>query len=409
MNAETGGAGTGGNAANIKLPIYLDYQATTPLDPRVLEAMMPYFTEKFGNPHSRTHSFGAEAAAAVERARGQIASLIGAEAREVIFTSGATESNNLALKGVAAFERAHYKGRRDRIVTLATEHKCVIETCKHLAANGFDVVFLPVGGDGLLDMDRLAGAITETTLMVSIMGVNNEIGVIQPLAEIGALCRERGVTFHSDCAQAVGKVAIDVAAMKLDLMSISGHKLYGPMGVGVLYVRRRPRVRLEALIDGGGQERGMRSGTLPAPLCVGMGEACAIAEAEMAGEAERPGRWRQRMYEGITGRVPEATLNGDLARRIPGNLNFSFAGVDGESLIAALDGLAVSTGSACTSAAVEPSYVLRALGVSRELADASIRFGMGRFTSEAEVDYAVDTVAAQVARLRAGGATRETA
>ena len=402
MNAETDGA-------NIKLPIYLDYQATTPLDPRALEAMLPYFTGKFGNPHSRTHSFGAEAEAAVERARGQIASLIGAEAREVIFTSGATESNNLALKGVAAFERAHYKGRRNRIVTLATEHKCIIETCNHLARDGFDVVFLPVAADGLVDMGGLAGALTETTLMVSIMGVNNEIGVIQPLAEIGALCRERGVTFHSDCAQAVAKVPINVAAMNLDLMSISGHKMYGPMGIGVLYVRRRPRVRLEPLFAGGGQERGMRSGTLPAPLCVGLGEACAIAQAEMADEAERLGRFSRRMYEGITGRVPEATLNGDLVRRIPGNLNFSFAGVDGESLIAALDGLAVSTGSACTSAAVEPSYVLRALGVSNKLADASIRFGLGRFTSEAEVDYAVDTVAAQVARLRNAGGERESA
>ena len=405
MNARAGGDG----GANIRLPIYLDYQATTPLDPRALEAMMPYLTEKFGNPHSTTHSFGAVAAAAVEHARAQVAGLIGAEPREIVFTSGATESNNLALKGVAAFERAHYKGRRDRVVTLATEHKCVIETCKRLAADGFDMVFLPVGGDGLVDLDVFRAALTDNTLLVSVMGVNNEIGVIQPLAEIGALCRERGARLHSDCAQAVGKIPVDVNAMNIDLLSISGHKVYGPKGVGVLYVRRRPRVRLAALIDGGGQERGMRSGTLPTPLCVGLGEACAIAQREMAGEAERVGRLRERMYRGITARLPDVFLNGDGERRIPGNLNFSFAGVDGESLIAAMGDLAVSTGSACTSAAVEPSYVLRALGVADDLADASIRFGLGRFTTEAEVDYAVDTVAGQVARLRAGGSGRATA
>ena len=386
--------------ASIRLPIYLDYQATTPLDPRVLETMLPYFTEKFGNPHSRSHAYGHEAETAVETARAQVAALIGAEAREIVFTSGATESNNLALKGVTDFQREHYKGRRDRIVTLATEHKCVVETCRRLERDGFDVVFLPVRSNGLVDLDALGEAVTERTILVSIMGVNNEIGVIQPLAEIGAICRQRGAYLHSDCAQAVGKIPLDVDDMGIDLMSISAHKMYGPKGIGALYVRRRPRVRLTALIDGGGQERGMRSGTLPAPLCVGFGEACAIAGREIDEERRRLAGLRDRFHAGVTGRVPDVTLNGDAGERIPGNLNFSFAGVDGESLIAALGDLAVSTGSACTSALVEPSYVLRALGLDDALADASIRFGIGRFTTEAEIDYAVETVAEKVAGLR---------
>jgi cysteine desulfurase len=393
------GANTGAGA-NIKLPIYLDYQATTPLDPRALEAMMPYFTEHFGNPHSSTHEFGATSAAAVERAREQVASLIGAEAREIVFTSGATEANNLAIKGVAAFECEHRKGQRKRVITVITEHKCVIETCKYLGRDGHDIVTLPVDGDGIVDLGDLAAAINDETLLVSVMGVNNETGVIQPLAEIGALCREHGAYLHSDCAQAVGKIPLDVNAMKIDLMSISGHKLYGPKGIGALYVRRRPRVRLLAMIDGGGQERGMRSGTLPTPCCVGFGEACAIAEAEMASDHERLAQLRDRLLEGITANTDGVTLNGDRTRRIPGNLNLSFTGVGGEQLVAALSDLAVSTGSACNSASVEPSYVLMALGMGSERADASIRFGIGRFTTEAEIDYAIQTVVGQLSRLR---------
>ena len=386
--------------ANIKLPIYLDYQATTPLDPRALEAMMPYLTECFGNPHSSTHAFGSDCAEAVERARAQVASLIGAQAREIVFTSGATEANNLAIKGVAAFECEHYKGRRKRIITVATEHKCVIETCKRLGRDGHDIVTLPVDRDGLVDLDQLADVMNDETLLLSVMGVNNETGVIQPLTEIGALCRERGVYLHSDCAQAVGKIPLDVNAMNIDLMSISAHKVYGPKGVGALYVRRRPRVRLLAMIDGGGQERGMRSGTLPTPSCVGFGEACAIAQAEMESEHERLGHLRDRLLEGITSRVEGVSLNGDPRRRIPGNLNLSFTGVGGEQLVEALADLAVSTGSACNSASVEPSYVLLALGLGSAAADASIRFGFGRFTTEAEIDYAIQTVAEQLARLR---------
>ena len=398
--AEAVKSGRRERSANIKLPIYLDYQATTPLDPRVLEAMMPYFTEHFGNPHSTTHAFGTISADAVERARGQIASLIGADAREIVFTSGATEANNLAIKGVAAFEHDHYKGRRNRVITLVTEHKCVIETCNHLGRDGYDIVTLPVNGRGIVDLDRLADAMNDQTLLVSVMGVNNETGVIQPLAEIGALCRRHGAHLHSDCAQAVGKIPLDVDAMNIDLMSISGHKIYGPKGIGALYVRRRPRVRLVAMIDGGGQERGMRSGTLPTPICVGFGEACAIAEAEMEGEGNRLAGLRDRLFEGITAKVGGVQLNGDRERRIPGNLNLSFDGVGGEQLVAALGDLAVSTGSACNSASVEPSYVLMALGLGATRADASIRFGIGRFTSEAEIDYAIQTVTEQLARLR---------
>ncbi|MDY0883683.1 IscS subfamily cysteine desulfurase [Dongia soli] len=380
-----------------QLPIYLDYQATTPCDPRVVQAMLPYFTEKFGNPHSRNHPFGWEAEEAVEKARRQVASIIGADEKEVIFTSGATESNNLALKGVAHFQ----KDRKNHIITTVTEHKCVLDSCRHLEMEGFEVTYLPVQQNGLIDLEQLKAAITEKTVIVSIMAVNNEIGVIQPLAEIGKICRERRVYFHTDAAQAVGKIPLDVNAMNIDLMSISGHKIYGPKGIGALYVRRKPRVRLDALIHGGGQERGMRSGTLATPLCVGLGEACAIAEKEMASEAERLKYLRDRMYKQFKERLPEVFLNGDLDQRIPGNLNLSFAYVEGEGLMMGIKDLAVSSGSACTSASLEPSYVLRALGVEEELAHTSLRLGIGRFTTEQDVDYAVEHIIESVNRLRA--------
>src|SRR6266404_311417 len=377
-------------------PIYLDYQATTPLDPRVLEAMMPYFTHKFGNAHSRSHSFGWEAEEGVEKARAQIARLIGADEKEVVFTSGATESNNLAIKGVAEF----YKDRRNHIVTTVTEHKCVLDTCRHLEQEGFVVTYLPVQQNGLVDLDRLREAVTDKTVIVSIMAVNNEIGVIQPLAEIGKICREKGAFFHTDAAQAVGKIPLDVEAMNIDLMSISGHKIYGPKGIGALYVRRRPRVRLAAMIHGGGQERGMRSGTLPTPLCVGIGEACEIAMKEMEVEAKRLTKLRDRLLKGLQSKLTDIVINGDLDHRIPGNLNISFAYVEGESLMMGIKNLAVSSGSACTSASLEPSYVLRALGVNEELAHTSIRFGLGRFTTVDEIDMAIEQVVAAVTRLR---------
>ncbi len=380
-------------------PIYLDYQATTPTDPRVVEAMLPYFSEHFGNPHSVHHSFGWDAEAAVETARGQIAALIGAEPREIVFTSGATESNNLAIKGAARF----HKARRPHLVTLTTEHKCVLESCRRMESEGLEVTYLPVEGNGLIDLDRLEAAVTERTALVSIMAVNNEIGVIQPLAEIGAICREKGAYFHSDAAQAAGKIPLDVQAMSIDLLSISGHKLYGPMGIGALYVRRRPRVRLEPLFDGGGQERGFRSGTVPAPLCVGLGAACAIAGEVMAAEAERLAGMARRLLEGLSLRVSGIQVNGDRERRIPGNLNISFESVAAEALMEAMPDLALSSGSACTSASVEPSYVLRALGLSDERATASVRIGLGRFTTEVEIDTAVDRIAATVARLRESG------
>jgi cysteine desulfurase len=377
-------------------PIYLDYQATTPMDPRVLEAMMPYFTVKFGNPHSRSHSYGWEAEEAVEKARGQIAKLIGADEKEVVFTSGATESNNLAIKGVAHF----YKDRRNHIVTVVTEHKCVLDTCRHLEQEGFEITYLPVRQDGLVDLDQLRAAVTDKTVLVSVMAVNNEIGVIQPLQEIGAICREKGAFFHTDAAQAAGKIPLDVEAMNIDLMSISGHKLYGPKGIGALYVRRKPRVRLVALIDGGGQERGFRSGTLPTPLCVGLGEACEIAMKEMGAEAARLRKLRDRFLDGLKAKLPDIYVNGDLEQRIPGNLNISFAYVEGESLIMGIKSLSVSSGSACTSASLEPSYVLRALGVEEELAHTSLRIGFGRFTTEQEVDTAVADIVKHVSRLR---------
>lgn len=378
------------------MPIYLDYQATTPCDPRVVAAMLPWFTEKFGNPHSRNHAYGWEAEEAVEQARAEIAALIGADAKEIVFTSGATESNNLAIKGAARFLR----DKRDHIITVTTEHKCVLDTCRHLEQDGFRVTYLPVGTDGLIDLDQLAAEITDRTAVVSVMGANNEIGVIQPLAEIGALCRSKGVLFHSDCAQAVGKIPLDVNAMNIDLMSISGHKIYGPKGIGALYVRRRPRVRLVPLINGGGQERGMRSGTLATPLCVGFGTAAALCKAEMASEAERLLGLRNRLLSGLEQRLPEIYVNGDLERRLPGNLNVSFAFVEGEGLMMGIKGLAVSSGSACTSASLEPSYVLRALGLSPEMAHTSLRLGLGRFTTEDEVGTAIDQIAEAVEHLR---------
>ncbi len=386
--------------ANRRPPgIYLDNQATTPTDPRVVEAMLPFFTERFGNPHSSAHAFGWDAEEAVEQARGQLASLIGAEPREVIFTSGATESNNLAIKGAARFHRQ----RRPHVVTLASEHKCVLESVRALEREGHRVDILPVLPDGLVDLDVLADAVTEETAVVSVMAVNNEIGVIQPLAEIAAICREKGAYFHCDAAQAVGKIALDVVALGIDLMSISGHKFYGPKGIGALYVRRRPRVRLEPLIDGGGQERGLRSGTLATPLCVGFGRAAEIAGAEMAGETARISALKTRLLEGITGRLSGVALNGHAERRVAGNLNLAFEGIDAEALMRALPRLAVSSGSACTSAAVEPSYVLQALGLPDERARGSIRLAVGRFNTEAEIDQAVEELAAAVAKLRAEG------
>ena len=378
-------------------PIYLDYQATTPMDPRVLEAMMPYFTHKFGNPHSRSHSYGWEAEEGVEKARGQVAKLIGADEKEVIFTSGATESNNLAIRGVAEF----YKDRKNHVVTTVTEHKCVLDTCRHLEQSGFEVTYLPVQKNGLIDLDQLRNAITDKTVVVSIMAVNNEIGVIQPLEEIGKICREKKTFFHTDAAQAAGKIALDVEKMNIDLMSISGHKIYGPKGIGALYVRRKPRVRLVPLIVGGGQERGFRSGTLPTPLCVGLGEAAEICMKEMDSEAKRLKKLQERMLKGLNDKLTDIIVNGDLEHRIPGNLNISFAYVEGESLMMGIKNLSVSSGSACTSASLEPSYVLRALGVEEEMAHTSLRIGLGRFTTEHEVDTAVDELVRHVNKLRA--------
>ena len=384
---------------NFKTPVYLDYQSTTPVDPRVLDAMLPWFTEKFGNPHSTSHELGRESAAAVEDARGKVADLINADPREVIITSGATESNNLAIKGAARFERQH-RDRRNKIVTLVTEHKCVIESVKAMEAEGFETVFLPVDGNGLVDWAALDAAVDDRTLLVSVMAANNEIGVLQPIAEIGALTRERGALLHTDAAQAIGKSPIDVEAMAIDLLSISGHKVYGPKGIGVLYVRRRPRVRLEPLFSGGGQERTVRSGTVPTPLVVGLGEAAVIAEREMGDEAARLGALRDHLWQGIRGRIPDVALNGDPERRLAANLNIAIDGIKALDLVEAMPDIAVSTGSACTSAVVEPSYVLRALGLDDERAGSSIRIGLGRFTTEAEVEFALDHLAEAVSRLR---------
>lgn len=379
-------------------PVYLDYQATTPTDPRVVEAMLPWFTEKFGNPHSTSHGFGREAAEAVETARAEVAALIGADPRDIVFTSGATESNNLAIKGVARFRRRH-EGR-DHVVTVATEHKCVLESARALEAEGFAVTYLPVGPDGLLDAAALEAAVSDQTALVSVMAAHNEIGVLQPIADLSRAAHAKGAFFHTDAAQAAGKIPLDVEAMGIDLLSISGHKLYGPKGIGALYARRRPRVRLVPLIDGGGQERGLRSGTLPAPLCVGLGRACALAAAEMSEEAVRVAGLRDRLLAGLRRRLPALRVNGTLTQRLAGNLNLSFPGIDAVELLGACDGLALSTGSACTSARVEPSYVLRALGVEEGLAQGAIRIGVGRFTTAAEIDFAVDALAAAVQGLK---------
>lgn len=376
--------------------IYLDYQATTPCDPRVLSAMMPYFLEKFGNPHSRSHHYGWEAEEAIEKARCQVAQSIGADPREIIFTSGATESNNIALKGAAHF----YQAKKKHIITCATEHKCVLETVRALSLQGFKVTYLPVQKDGLVDVGVLAQAITPETGLVSIMAVNNEIGVIQPLEEIGKLCRQQGVIFHTDAAQAVGKIPLDVEKMQIDLLSLSGHKLYGPKGVGALYVRRKPRVRLTSLISGGGQERGLRSGTLSPALCVGLGTACEIACQEREAEFKRLQELQSHFYKKITDVLPEVYVNGSLKKRIPGNLNLSFAYVEGEGLMMGIKKLCVSSGSACTSASLEPSYVLKALGVSEDMAHTSLRIGFGRYTTLEEVDEAADLIIRAVQKLR---------
>jgi cysteine desulfurase len=389
--------------ADRERPIYLDYQATTPVDPRAAEAMWPYFTQAFGNPHSVHHSYGEEAESAVETARAEVARLIGAEPREIVFTSGATESNNTAIKGAARFHAA--QGRR-HVLTLATEHKCVLESAKALGREGFEVEILPVQPDGRVDLDRLAAAIRDDTAVVSVMAANNEIGVLQPIREIGALCRDKRVLFHTDAAQAVGKVPLDVADAKVDLLSLSGHKLYGPKGIGALYVRRRPRARIQPLMDGGGQERTLRSGTVPAPLVVGLGAACRLAEAEMAEEAARLGDLRRRLWDGLRAHVPDAYVNGCWEARLPGNLNVTVPGLDAESLIAATPGVAYSTASACSSSSVEPSYVLSALGLGERDAAASIRLGLGRMTTTAEVDRAAEAIGRTAARLRTGGGQR---
>jgi cysteine desulfurase len=383
--------------AGVNLPIYMDNHATSPLDPRVLEAMLPYFSQKFGNAASRNHSFGWEAEQAVENAREQIAKLIGASAKEIIFTSGATESNNLAIKGIAEM----YKERGNHIITQVTEHKAVLDTCKRLEKYGYRVTYLPVKADGLIDIEDLKRAMDDKTILVSIMFANNEIGVIQPVAEIGKLCHEKGVIFHTDAVQAVGKVPVDVNAMNIDVLSLTAHKIYGPKGVGALYVRRRnPRVQISAQIDGGGHERGMRSGTLNVPGIVGLGKACEIAGAEMATEAARLQAMRDRLRNKLESALDYVEINGSWEHRLPGNLNMSFVYVEGESLLMGINDVAVSSGSACTSATLEPSYVLKALGLGDDVAHSSIRFGLGRFNKEAEVDYVADKVIGIVQKLR---------
>jgi len=377
--------------------VYLDMQATTPMDPRVLDAMMPFLNEGYGNPHSRTHEYGWEAESAVEEAREQVANLIGASDREIVFTSGATECNNLSIKGVARF----YKKKKKHIITTQTEHKCVLDSCRHLELEGFEVTYLPVQTNGLIDLQQLKDSLRPgETSICSIMAVNNEIGVLQPLHEIGELCRANKTFFHTDAAQMLGKMPIDVNDMKIDLMSMSGHKVYGPKGVGALYVRRRPRVRIEPQMNGGGQERGLRSGTLSPALSVGMGAACQIAAEEIDRDSEWVDKLSRHLYKGITDKIPDVILNGDASQRYWGNINLSFSYVEGESLLMALKNVAVSSGSACTSASLEPSYVLRAIGVGEDLAHTSIRFGIGRFTTQEEVDFVVDLCVKHVTRLR---------
>jgi cysteine desulfurase len=381
----------------MKTPIYLDNHATTPMDPRVLDAMVPYFTQYFGNAASRNHEFGWVAEQAVDKARKQIADLIGASPREIIFTSGATESDNLAIKGVAEM----YAEKGNHIITAATEHKAVLDTCKKLEKNGYRVTYLPVKGDGLIDLDMLRESITDKTILVTIMYANNEIGVLQPVAEIGKICREKGVLFHTDGVQAIGKVPVDVNRDHIDLMSITAHKLYGPKGVGALYVRRKnPRVQLTAQMDGGGHERGMRSGTLNVPGIVGLGEACAICQREMPEETKRLMYLRDKLRNKLESELDEVYLNGSWEHRLPHSLNLSFAYVEGESLLMGINDVAVSSGSACTSATLEPSYVLKALGLGDDIAHSSIRFGIGRFNTEEEIDYVAEKLINVVRKLR---------
>jgi len=376
-------------------PIYMDYGATTPCDPRVVDAMIPWLREHFGNPASRSHAWGWEAEEAVEKARAQVADLIGADPREIVWTSGATESINLALKGAAQF----YKGKGKHLITLKTEHKAVLDTMRELERQGFEVTYLDVQEDGLVNLDALKAAVRPDTILISILFVNNEIGVIQDIPAIGAFCREKGILLHVDAAQATGRVEIDMNKLPIDLMSMTAHKTYGPKGIGALYVRRKPRVRIEAQIHGGGHERGMRSGTLPTHQCVGMGEAFRIAKAEMAQDLAKARKLQQRLLDGLKD-IEQVYVNGSLEKRVPQNLNMSFNFVEGESLIMGIKGLAVSSGSACTSASLEPSYVLRALGRSDELAHSSLRMTIGRFTTEEEIDYAITTIKHNVAKLR---------
>jgi cysteine desulfurase len=379
----------------LKFPIYLDYSATTPVDPRVAGKMIPYLVEKFGNPASRSHAYGWEAETAVEEAREQVAALVNADPKEIVWTSGATESNNLAIKGAAHF----YQGKGKHLITVKTEHKAVLDTTRELERHGFEVTYLDPLEDGLVDLEKFQAALRPDTILASVMYVNNEIGVIQPIAALGEICRGKGVLLHVDAAQATGKLAIDLARLKVDLMSFSAHKTYGPKGIGALYVRRKPRIRLEAQMHGGGHERGLRSGTLATHQIVGMGEAFRLAREEMASENERIRMLRDRLWKGLSD-IDQVFLNGDLEQRVPHNLNISFAFVEGESLMMAIKDIAVSSGSACTSASLEPSYVLRALGRPDELAHSSILFTIGRFTSEAEIDYTVDLLHRQIGKLR---------
>ena len=384
---------------SVKLPLFMDNHSTTRVDPRVVEAMLPFFTEQYGNAASRNHVFGWTAEAAVDAARAQVAALIGGDAKEIVFTSGATEANNLAIKGAATF----YRKQGNHIITLETEHKSVLDTCKRLQREGCEVTYLTPAKDGLVTPEQVVAAMTDKTILVTIMLANNEIGVVQPIEAIGKAIKARNprCLFHSDAVQGAGKIPFDVEAAKLDLCSLTAHKLYGPKGIGALWVRRKPRVRIDPILDGGGHERGMRSGTLPVPLIVGFGKAAELAKAEMPEEAKRLRALRERLLRGIQSRLTDTYINGSMEHRLPGNLNISFAFVEGESLLMALKDVAVSSGSACTSASLEPSYVLRALGVGEELAHTSIRFGIGRFNTEEEIDYVVDLVAKAVVRLRA--------
>jgi len=383
---------------SLKLPIFMDNQSTTQVDPRVVEAMLPFFTENYGNAASRNHVFGWTAEAAVENARAQVAALIGGDAKEIVWTSGATESNNLAIKGAASF----YKKQGNHIITVETEHKCVLDTCKRLQRDGYDVTYLRPMKDGTVTPQMITDAMTDKTILVSVMAANNEIGIVQDVNAIGAAIKAKNpkTLFHTDAAQAAGKVPFDVEAAKADLVSVTAHKIYGPKGIGALWVRRKPRIRIDPLLDGGGHERGMRSGTLPVPLIVGFGKAAELAKDEMAAEAIRLTALRDRLYRGITSKLPEVYVNGTMEHRLPGNLNISFAFVEGESLLMALKDVAVSSGSACTSASLEPSYVLRALGAGDDLAHSSIRFGIGRFNTEEQIDFVIDLVVKAVERLR---------